>query len=301
MFQNRGIPFGIDITGPFVKTRRGNRFILVVVDYFTKWVELFPLPSIKATVIAQTFLDEVIGRFGFSIRVISDNGVQFLSDVFIQLCELLAITHRRTPLYHPQSNLSERINRTLKPILALLAHNDSKSWDLKLPQIAFALRTVPSESTGFSPAFLMFGRHPRQPLDLFLPPPSITDELLTADESSAYRQQLLTQLLPSYTAARELLDLSHQTQSRHYDLNHRPLEFNIGDLVWMTSLPSLAINKQLGSKMQPRREGPYKIIAELSSPTYELEHVISHKRLLPIHIERLTHYYSFTTINFFNI
>ena len=292
---------GIDITGPFVKTRRGNRFILVVVDYFTKWVEFFPLPSIKATVISQTFLDEVICRFVFPIHVISDNGVQFFSDVFTQLCELLAITHQQTPLYHPQSNLSERINRTLKPTLALLVQNDSKSWDLKLPEIAFALRTVPSESTGFSPAFLMFGRYPRQPLDLFLPPSSITDELSTADESSAYRQQLLTQLLPAYTATRELLDLSHQTQSRHYDLNHRPLEFNIGDLEWMISLPSLAINKQRGSKMQPRREGPYKIVAKLSSLTYELEHVISHKHLLPIHIERLTHYYSFTTISCFNI
>lgn len=291
---------GIDITGPFTKTRRSNRFILVVVDYFTKWVELFPLQSVKAKIIAQTFLDEVICRFGFPIRVISDNGVQFLSNIFTQLCELLGINHQRTPLYHPQSNLSERINRTLKPLLALLAHNDAKSWDLKLSQIAFALRTAPSESTAFSPAFLMFGRHPRQPLDLFLPPPSTTDALPTSEELSAYRQRLLTQLLPAYETARELLDLSHQIQSRHYDVNHRPLEFNIGDLVWMTSLPSVAVNKQRGSKLQPKREGPYKIITKFSSITYELEHVISHKRLSPIHIERLTPYYSFTTINCFN-
>ncbi|CAF4620168.1 unnamed protein product, partial [Rotaria magnacalcarata] len=80
----------------------------------------------KATTIAQIFLDEVLCRFGFPVRVISDNGVQFLSNVFTQLCDLLGIHHQRTPLYHPQSNLSERINRTLKPILASLAHNDSK-------------------------------------------------------------------------------------------------------------------------------------------------------------------------------
>ncbi|CAF1556284.1 unnamed protein product, partial [Adineta steineri] len=99
---------GIDITGPFTKTRRGNRFILVVVDYFTKWVELFPLQSTKATTIAQIFLDEVLCRFGFPVRVISDNGVQFLSNVFTQLCDLLGIHHQRTPLYHPQNNSSER-------------------------------------------------------------------------------------------------------------------------------------------------------------------------------------------------
>jgi hypothetical protein len=291
---------GIDITGPLPTTRRGNRFILVVVDYFTKWVELFPLQSTKATTIAQIFLDEVICRFGFPIRVISDNGVQFLSNIFTQLCTLLGIQHQRTPLYHPQSNLSERINRTLRPILASLAHNDSKSWDIKLSQIAFALRTAPSESTDNSPAFLMFGRHPRQPLDLLIPPPSVSDNLPSSDDLSSYRQRLLADLLPAYKTARELLDISHQTQARNYNVHRRSLEFEPGDLVWVTSLSGIAMGKWRGNKMQPRREGPYKIITKLSSITYELEHIISHKRLSPIHIERLTPYYSFTNINHLN-
>ncbi|CAF3875388.1 unnamed protein product [Rotaria sp. Silwood1] len=152
---------GIDITGPLSKTRRANT-------------------------IAQLFLGEVICRFGFPVRIISDNEVQFLSKVFIQLCHILGIHHQRTPLYHPQSNLSECINRTLKPILASLAHNDSKSWDVKLYQIAFALRTAPSESTENSPAFLMFGRHPRQPIDLLLPPPAISDNLPSEENLSDY-------------------------------------------------------------------------------------------------------------------
>ncbi|CAF3337957.1 unnamed protein product [Rotaria socialis] len=291
---------GIDITGPFTKTRRGNSFILVVVDYFTKWVELFPLQSIKAATIAQVFLDEVICRFGFPIRVISDNGVQFLSKVFTQLCDLLGIHHQRTPLYHPQSNLSERVNRTLKPLLASLAHNDSKSWDLKLSQIAFALRTAPSESTENTPAFLMFGRHPRQPLDLLLSPPPVTDQLPSSHELSTYRKRLLEELLPAYKIARELLDISHETQTRNYNIHRRPLEFELGDLVWVASLSGIAMGKWRGGKMQPRREGPYKIMTKLSSVTYELEHTISHRRLSPIHIERLTPYYSFTATNVVN-
>jgi hypothetical protein len=291
---------GIDITGPLPTTRRGNRFILVVVDYFTKWVELFPLQSTKANLIAQLFLDEVICRFGFPVRVISDNGVQFLSKVFTQLCNILGIHHQRTPLYHPQSNLSERINRTLKPLLASLAHNDSKSWDIKLSQIAFALRTAPSESTENSPAFLMFGRHPRQPVDLLLPPPSVSDNLPSAENLSDYRKRLLAELMPAYKTAREILDISHQTQARNYNVHRRPLTFEPGDLVWMTSLSGIAMGKWRGSKMQPRREGPYNIIKKLSSVTYELEHISTHQRLSPIHIERLTPYYSFTTISHLN-
>ena len=229
--------------------------------------------------------------------MISDNGVQFLSKIFVQLCTLLGIQHQRTPLYHPQSNLNERINRTLKPILALLAHNDTKSWDLKLPQIAFVLRPAPSEFTDHSPAFLMFGRHPRQPLDLILPPPSISDNLPSMGDLSSYRQRLLADLLPAYKSARELLDISHQKQTRHYNTHRRPLEFQTGDLVWVTNLSGIAMGKWRGSKMQPRREGPYRIITKLISLTYALEHILSHKHLSPIHVERLTPYYSFTTIN----
>ncbi|CAF4344192.1 unnamed protein product, partial [Rotaria magnacalcarata] len=69
---------GIDLTGPLPKTRRGNTYILVVIDYFTKWVELFALANTKAKTIAQIFVDEVLCRFGFPVRVISDNGVQFI-------------------------------------------------------------------------------------------------------------------------------------------------------------------------------------------------------------------------------
>ncbi|CAF1205217.1 unnamed protein product [Adineta steineri] len=194
----------------------------------------------------------------------------------------------------------ERINRTLKPILASLAHNDSKSWDIKLVQIAFALRTAPSESTDHSPAFLMFGRHPRQPLDLLLRSPPVSDNLPSSDELSIYRKRLLDDLLPAYKSARELLDISHQTQARNYNDHRRSSHFNPGDIVWVTSLSGIAMGKWRGSKMQPRREGPYKIITKLSSVTYELEHLTSHRRLSPIHVERLTPYYSFTTIHSIN-
>ena len=152
---------GIDLTGPLPKTRRGNTFILVLIDYFTKWAELFPLADTKVKITAKIFVDEVLCRFGFPVRVISDNGVHFVSNIFTHICQGLGIKHQRTSLYHPQSNLCERVNRILKLLLAAIANHDHKSWNLKLAKIAFALRTVPSDSTDQSPAFLMFGRHPR--------------------------------------------------------------------------------------------------------------------------------------------
>ncbi|CAF5216319.1 unnamed protein product, partial [Rotaria magnacalcarata] len=214
---------GIDLAGPLPKTRRGNSFILVVIDYFTKWIELFPLANTKAKTIAQVFVDEVLCRFGFPVRVISDNGVQFLSNIFTNVCLALDIKHQRTPLYHPQSNLCERVNRTIKPLLAALAYNDNKSWDIKLPQIAFALRTAPSDSTEQSPAFLMFGRHPRQPLDLCLPSPAPLDQSPTATDLLDNRKQLLADLLPAYASTKKILDISHQKQADQYNQYHRSL------------------------------------------------------------------------------
>ena len=288
---------GIDLTGPLPKTRRGHLYILVVIDYFTKWVELFPLSDTKAKTISQIFLDEVICRFGFPVRIISDNGVQFVSTIFTNVCQSLGIKHQRTPLYHPQSNLCERVNRTLKPLLAALAHHDHQSWDLKLPQIAFALRTAPSDSTDQSPAFLMFGRQPRHPLDFNLPPPPILDTTPTTDDISAYRQHLTTQLLPAYASTRELLDIARQRQTRQYNQHHRPLQFEPGDLVWVTELSGIAMGKWRGKKFSPRRVGPYRVVERVSSLIYTLVHTLTHQQLTPIHISRLQPYYSFTSFD----
>ncbi|CAF1183413.1 unnamed protein product [Didymodactylos carnosus] len=94
---------GIDITGPLPRTKRGNEYILVVVDYFTKWVELFPSPNTRSISIAQILHDEVIRRFGCPVKIISDNGSQFVSEIFEETLRLLQIEHRRTALYHPQT------------------------------------------------------------------------------------------------------------------------------------------------------------------------------------------------------
>ena len=92
--------------------------------------------------------------FGFPVRIISDNGVQFVSSIFTNVCHALGIKHYRTSLYHPQSNLHERVNRTIKPVLAALAHHDHNRWNTKVAQIAFAFRTAPSDLSARTLAFI---------------------------------------------------------------------------------------------------------------------------------------------------
>ncbi|CAF4303394.1 unnamed protein product, partial [Rotaria magnacalcarata] len=100
-----------------------------------------------------------------------------------------------------------------------------------------------------------------------------------------------------YVTTRELLDISHQKQATQYNQHHRPLQFEPGDLVWVTALSDIAMGKWRGKKLSPRREGPYQVVERLSSLTYSLIHTITSQQLSPIHINRLERYYSFSSID----
>ncbi|GFX44793.1 retrovirus-related Pol polyprotein from transposon 412 [Trichonephila clavipes] len=111
------------------------KWIFIVEDYTTKWVELFPLKQATAKECAMTLLNEVFLRYGVPRRLISDNGTQFVSAVMQQLCFVLDINQSLIPVYHPQANPVERKNRDLKPRLAMMVGNNHTLWIEKLPAI----------------------------------------------------------------------------------------------------------------------------------------------------------------------
>ena len=108
----------IDLLGPFIRSTKGNKYVLMVIDQFTRWLECFALPDMTALTVAQTLVTEFISRFGCPLTLHSDQGTQFESAVVRRLCELLGIKKTRTTAYHPASNGQvERFNRTLVPLL----------------------------------------------------------------------------------------------------------------------------------------------------------------------------------------
>ena len=121
----RGCPFeriSIDILGPLPRSRRGNQYILVLADHFTKWTEAIPMPRQEARTVARNFLDHFI--FGMSYEIMSDQRTQFESELFKELCELLGTDKTRTTGYHPSSNgLVERLNCTSE---GMISHNVSE-------------------------------------------------------------------------------------------------------------------------------------------------------------------------------
>ncbi|GFX08703.1 retrovirus-related Pol polyprotein from transposon 412 [Trichonephila clavipes] len=145
----------IDLFGPLPESKDGKRWILIIEDCTTKRVKLFALPNATAKKCAITLIEEVLLRYGIPRRLISDNGIQFVSAVMQQICYLLTIHQSLNHVYHPQANPFERKNRDLKPRLAILVHD---CWSENLPFIRFALNTAKCETTGQTAAFLNFGR-----------------------------------------------------------------------------------------------------------------------------------------------
>ncbi|PIK50755.1 hypothetical protein BSL78_12341 [Apostichopus japonicus] len=149
----------IDIIGPLPKTDRGNQYILVIGDYFSKWKEAFAIPNQEATTVANTLVEEFICRYGIPSEIHTDQGRQFEAKLFQELCRLLEINKTRTTPYYPQSDgMIERFNRTLEAMLALVVAPDQRDWDCWLPYVMLSYRSAIHESTGYSPFEILMGR-----------------------------------------------------------------------------------------------------------------------------------------------
>ena len=122
----------MDIVGPFLQSSAGNRHILVVANYFTRWTEAYPIRNQEATTIACKLTDELF-RFSPPEQLHSDQGQNFEFAVIAEVCKLLGVAKTRTTLSHPQSNgLVERFNRTLLDMLASAVHEQPVEWEREL-------------------------------------------------------------------------------------------------------------------------------------------------------------------------
>ena len=159
----------IDILGPFPESERGNKYVLVVVDQFTKWVEAYALPDQGAETTARALVFEFIVRYGAPLTIHTDQGRNFESELFRRICSLFEITKTRTTPYHPASNGQvERFNRTVLQMLRSYVRQDQRDWDVYLPLVTAAYRAAPHASTGFTPNHMMFGREVRMPGDMVM-------------------------------------------------------------------------------------------------------------------------------------
>jgi len=142
----------IDITGPFPRSRHGNSYILTAVDQFTNWTEALPLSNHTAPTVARALYNHVFSRFGSPLQVLSDQGPEFESTLFQELCKCLGIDKIRTTPYKPTTNgMIERFHRTLNSMLAKVVSDDHRDWCEHVPAVMAAYRASIHEVTGTRP------------------------------------------------------------------------------------------------------------------------------------------------------
>ena len=138
-------------------------------DYFTKWPEAYALPDQEAETVVDALVGGTISRFGAPQSIHSDQGRNFESRTFVELCKRLGVDKTRTTPLRPQSNgLVERFNKTLGQQLAIVTSKHQRDWDTHLPFILMACRSAVQDSTSCSPALLMLGHSSRT--DVWPPP-----------------------------------------------------------------------------------------------------------------------------------
>ena len=243
----------MDLLDMSVTTARGNRYVLVMVDCFSRWTEACPLPDKTAHSVADAFFNQVVCRFGMPIVIHSDQGQEFENKIMQELSILCGSHKTRTTPYHPESDgLVERFNRTLLMMLAMFASKNREDWDDLLPAVMMAYRSSVHESTGFSPYRLMFGEECTLPMDIGLPkqqsdlPDAIT---------SPYAIWVRDALEVAYDQVRHHSGQAVQRQKRLYDRRAVKRLFAVGAWVMRYYTPAKKC------KLDSAWIGPYLIVS----------------------------------------
>ena len=272
---------GIDIKGPLPVTEQGNKYILVVCDYATRYPEAIPISDQKADTVAQAML-EIFSRTGLPTEIIHDRGTQFMSKVMSNMCGRLGISQIPATPYHQQTNgLTERFIGTLSAMISSLDQDCMENWDRQLPLFLFSYREVPSEFTGYSPFHLMYGRQIRGPLDL------IKQGYLQEEEGQDIPSRLLdmSAKITTWLANARVKKVQNQKKMKaNYDKKARDREFKKGDKV-LVFLP------EGGGKFESKWQGPYFITKKVGEVNYEVEMPDKKKSHRILHANMIKRFY----------
>ena len=262
------VPFhhvAMDLIGPLhPATDRGNRFILTVVDYATRYPDATPLRNIDTVTVAEALV-EIYSRVGVPSEVLTDCGSQFTPELMKEVSRLLSIKQLTSTPYHPIANgLIERFNGTLKQMLKKMCNERPRDWDRYVIPLLFAYREAPQESLGFSPFELLYGRSVRGPMTILKE--LWTNEIPNEEVKSTYQYvvDLKSRLSDTCDMAQRMLSKSSKRYKAYYDRAKRPRKLNVGDKV-LILLPTDH------KKLTMQWKGPYTVTGKFAENDYTID------------------------------
>nr|GEV10912.1 reverse transcriptase domain-containing protein [Tanacetum cinerariifolium] len=274
------------VTLVHVREKFRNEYILVAVDYFSKWVEAKALPTNDARVVCK-FLKSLFARFKTPCGIISDRGTHFCNDQFAKVMLKYGVTHHLATVYHPQtSGQMEVSNRGLKRILERTMGENHASWSDKLDDALWAFRTAFKTPIGCTPYKLVYGKACHLPIELehkaYWALKHANYDLLTAGD---HRKVQLNELNELHDQAYENSLIYKEKTKRIHDSKIKDRVFNVGDRV-------LHFNSRLkifSGKLKTRWSGPFTITQVFPYGTVELSQTDGPN--FKVNGHRLKHYF----------
>lgn len=259
-----GEPFyqiGIDYIGPLNRSNNGNKYIIVAMDYLTKWPEAKPVKEATAEETVRFVYEDIICRHGCPGRILTDRGTHFNNRLLNGLLHKFKVEHLLSTPYHPQTNgLVERFNRTLIGALSRTANDRLNDWDQYIAPVLFAYRTSRHATTGMTPFFLVYGRSAKLPTDST----RLEEERTLVDH---VRTQVDTMAVNREQAKIRIKTEQQKQKDRHDTRLKKVIQFQPNDKVLYYRA---ALDKQWSAKLEPKWKGPYLIYKVIGNGAYQL-------------------------------
>lgn len=269
----------LDVVGPLPETESGNKYILTFQDDLTKYNINIPMINQESLTVADHFVKNIICLYGIPEILITDQGTNFLSELFKNMCKMLKIKKIQTTSYHPESNGAlERSHRVLEEYLRHFISDTQQDWDNWIPFATFTYNTTTHTATKFSPFELLFGFSPTLPT-------SINQPLKMSYTYDDFIENLKQKMQYSRQIARENLLHSKHISKNNYDKHSFPRNFTIGDKVL---LYDESVRRGRSKKLSSLWIGPYIISDKISDLNYVIQ---KGKNKQTIHANRLKHFY----------
>jgi Integrase zinc binding domain len=264
----------LDIVGPLPISQNGNRFILTCQDSLTKFLEAIPIPNMTAETISLKLVTDIICRHGIMNSIVTDQGSNFISELFTNCCKLLKIKKLHCTTYHPESNSIERNHRTIAEYLRSFVNKTQTDWCEWLPFVVFSYNTTPHTSTKYTPYELVYGRQAVLPTAIIQPP-------TFAYTYDNFLDDLKLKLQVTRQDARDNLIARKENSKERYDKDSTNISYRVGDKVLLSD-DTLKNNRS--KKLNARYTGPYTIISVDSNVNCTIK---CGKKLLKVHKNRL--------------
>ena len=256
---------GIDYCGPLKRTPRENQYVLVITDYFTRYITAVALPNCTVETTAQALFNEFFCKYGIPSVILSDQGPHFHNQLMENMQNLIRYNHIYSTPYHPQSSgVVERFNSTFVTQLSKLQDTQNNNWDEYLQAVVFAYNSGIHKTTKHSPYELLYGRPPRLPIHTH-------PTHFSFNKPNDYFEQLKKTLRIYHQASRTNMIQQQQSMKHAYDRNRPDPQLKIGDKV-LTRIHGLR------GKLAPKFSTIPKTIIHVQHPVYIVEDDASHVR-----------------------